>query len=204
MKEKYEEKPEREIHLPMNREAVSGLLAGDIIYLSGTIFTARDKAHARAIQYAKKNRSLPVNLAGGVIFHSGPLVRDLGGGWEMVAIGPTTSSRMNSVEPELIRRFGIRAIIGKGGMDETVVNAMKQEKAVYLSMTGGCAASAAGSVKAISEVHWLDLGLPEAIWVLEVERFGPLIVSIDSNGTNLYRDVSETVRSNLNGILNTL
>ena len=164
---------------PLQMEDVKRLKVGEIIYLSGRVCTARDKAHERAL----KLNSFPVT---DVLFHSGPLVRKMGGGWEMVSIGPTTSSRMNSVEPEFIERFGVKAVIGKGGMGGEVVEAMRG-KAVYLAMTGGCAAITASRVKKIVDVLWLDLGIPEAVWILDVDKFGPLVVAIDCNGNSIYK-----------------
>lgn len=160
-------------------EDIKRLKVGEIIYLSGRVCTARDKAHERALQV----NSFPVT---DVLFHSGPLVRRKGDGWEMVSIGPTTSSRMNSLEPEFIERFGIKAVIGKGGMDGGVVEAMRG-KTVYLAMTGGCAAITASQVKKIVDVLWLDLGVPEAVWVLDVDKLGPLVVAIDCNGNTIYK-----------------
>lgn len=184
---------------PLQREDIKKLKVGEIVYLSGKISTARDKAHERAL----KEKKFPVDLIDGAIFHSGPLVRKKGNEWEIVSIGPTTSSRMNSLEPEFIRKFGIRAIIGKGGMGKEVIEAMKN-KAIYLAMTGGCAATAASQIKKVMKVEWLDLGIPEAVFVLEVEKFGPLVVTIDSNGNSLYENIERNVEYNLKEIMNRL
>jgi fumarate hydratase subunit beta len=132
-----------------------------------------------------------------VLFHCGPVMRkDDGGEWHVVAAGPTTSSRMNSLEPEFIERFGVRAIIGKGGMSEPTVEAMKKHGAVYLAMTGGAAALAAAAFKKVHGVEWFEFGMPEAIWILEAEELGPLVVGIDSHGNSIYRDVEEQVSRN--------
>ncbi|HDI73273.1 MAG: fumarate hydratase [Candidatus Altiarchaeales archaeon] len=184
---------------PLQMGEIKRLKIGEIVYLSGKISTARDKAHERAL----KENKFPVDLTDGVIFHSGPIVRKRDDELEIVSIGPTTSSRMNSLEPEFIDRFGIRAIIGKGGMDKEVVGAMKN-KAIYLAMTGGCAATAASQIKKVMRVEWLDLGIPEAVFVLEVEKFGPLVVTIDSNGNSLYENVEMDVEYNLKKILDNI
>ena len=181
---------------PLKDKDIVSLEAGDIVYVSGRICTARDKAHQRAL----KEGRFPVDLMGGVLFHAGPAVRKKNKSWVVAAIGPTTSSRMNGVEPEFIKQFGVKAIIGKGGMDEKVAEAMKENKCVYLSMTGGCAATAASQIKRVEGVEWLDLGVPEAVWVLEVENFGPLVVGMDSKGNSLYADVKKKVSKNLSGL----
>lgn len=178
--------------IPLTIGDIRKLKLNDIVYLSGTVFTARDKAHERAI----KDGKFPTETSNGVLFHAGPIVKKEKGKYRIIAIGPTTSSRMNSTEPEFIRKFDIRAIIGKGGMNENVINAMKN-KAVYLSMTGGCAAIGAKFVKKVKDAKWLDLGIPEAVWILEVKNLGPLIVSIDSGGNSLYKKIENNVQINL-------
>lgn len=192
---------------PLDERTVRSLKAGDVVYLSGTIYTARDEAHIHALELEKAGRSqeIPVNLKNSVIFHCGPIAIEKKGKekgkYKIIAAGPTTSSRMNSLEPEAIERFGIRAIIGKGGMDSKVLEAMKKHGCVYLACTGGCAVSLAKRIKEVKDVFWLHLGMPEAIWVLEVEDFGPLIVGMDSQGKSLYEQVNKTVRENAEKVL---
>jgi fumarate hydratase subunit beta len=176
---------------PLTESDVAALRVGDVVYLSGIIYTARDGAHARALA---ENR-FPEDVSGGVIFHAGPIVRKSGKGWRMVAVGPTTSARMDSLEPEFIKRFGVRAIVGKGGMGKGVSAALRESGAVYLSMCGGCAASGAEKVTSVLGVHWLDLGVPEAVWALKVNKLGPLIVSMDSCGRSLYEEVEKNLSS---------
>lgn len=168
------------IHLktPLKREDIEHLSAGEFVYLSGTVVTGRDRAHKRALNEGE----FPVSLEGGVLFHSGPIARKSSDGWDIVAIGPTTSSRLNSMQEEFMDRFGVNVVIGKGGMNPEIFKG----KGVYLAMTGGCAALGARSVKKVREVHWLDLGMAEAVWILEVERLGPLLVGIDYKGESLY------------------
>jgi fumarate hydratase subunit beta len=183
----------KELKTPLSVSDVTALKVGDVVCLSGVIYTARDGAHARALSENK----FPADIANGVIFHAGPIVKKRGTSWKMVAVGPTTSARMDSLEPKFIERFGVRAIVGKGGMSKSVAAALKKNKVVYLSMTGGCAASAAEKVKEVAGVYWLDLGVPEAVWALRVHRLGPLIVSMDSCGKSLYEDVGKRVEKKL-------
>ncbi len=180
---------EREVirlNAPLTRGDVSLLKAGDRILLSGTVVTARDRAHRRIIETLNSGNALPVDLTGGVLFHCGPLVRKDGPGWHVVSAGPTTSARLDNLTPEVIRRCGVRAIIGKGGMGSGTAAALRDDTCVYLAMTGGAAALGARAVRRVREVQWLDLGMPEALWVLEVEDLGPLTVAMDAHGGNLY------------------
>jgi fumarate hydratase subunit beta len=181
---------------PISEAEIRKLKVNDKLYLSGTVVTARDQAHRRALEYAVRGEPLPVKLEGLAVFHCGPLMRKEHGNWTVVAAGPTTSTRMESVEPEFIERFKPRVIIGKGGMGEKTTEAMQRFGAVYGAFTGGAAVLAANAVKTVEGVVWLDLGMPEAMWILGVKDFGPLVVAIDSFGNNLYRDVAENVEEN--------
>lgn len=185
------------LKLPLTVEEVRRLSLGDIVYLSGALYTARDEAHLRMLEHKREGKPIPVNLEGSAIFHCGPIVERRGDGWRVVAAGPTTSSRMNSMEPQTIREFGIRAVVGKGGMDNNTVKAMQEHGCVYLAITGGAAVLAAKGVKEVKGVHWLDLGMPEAFWVLEVEGFGPLTVAVDAHGHSLYEMVDKEVERNI-------
>jgi fumarate hydratase subunit beta len=187
----------RRLVSPLSEDVVRSLEVGDEVELSGPLVTARDEAHIRALEAHEKGEPLPFDLEGAVIFHCGPITSQEGDGWRLVAAGPTTSSRMNAIEPEFIRAFGIRAIIGKGGMSRPTVEAMKEHGCVYLAFTGGAAVVAAEGIAKVESVDWLDLGMPEAVWHLQADGFGPLIVAIDSQGRSLYDVVEERVSSNL-------
>lgn len=191
---------EHHLKTPLSEADVRKLRAGDVVYLSGTMFTARDQAHKRALELRKRGEKLPIEMEGLAVFHCGPIVRKAGEEWQMVAAGPTTSTRMNALQPDFIREFKVRAVIGKGGMDERTAGAMKEHGCVYLACTGGCAVLASKGVKRVSAVHWYDLGMPEAVWVLEVEEFGPLVVGIDAHGNSLYKDVQKQVEGNLSKV----
>ncbi len=153
------------------------------MYLDGTLVTCRDVGHRRLIELG---RALPVDLAGMAIFHAGPIVVKDGEGWKMISIGPTTSMRMESFEKEFIRQTGVRLVVGKGGMGPETVAGCREHKALHAVFPGGCAVLAATQVEAIERVEWLDLGMPEALWVCRVKEFGPLIISIDTKGNNLF------------------
>lgn len=186
---------EFELKTPLSKEEVLKLKAGDVVYVSGEIFTARDRAHQRALEYMEKGLELPVRFDGSVVYHCGPIIVRKNDEWRVVSAGPTTSTRMNAVTPKILERVDVMAIIGKGGMNESVVGALKG-KGVYLAYTGGAGALAARAVKRVKGVFWEDLGMPEAIWVFEVEKFGPCFVAIDAHGNSLYAEVSRRVEEN--------
>jgi L(+)-tartrate dehydratase beta subunit len=171
---------------PIKDEDLKDIKIGDIIYLTGTIVTCRDVAHRRLIE---EKIPLPVDLKGKAIFHAGPIVRDHGDEkYEIISIGPTTSMRMEKFEKEFIEETGVKLIVGKGGMGKNTEEGCKNHKALHLVFPAGNAVFAATKVEQIREVHWKDLGMPESLWVCEVNEFGPLIVSIDTEGSNLYEN----------------
>jgi L(+)-tartrate dehydratase beta subunit len=129
---------------------------------------------------------LPVDLEGLAILHAGPIVARDGDSWKMISIGPTTSMRMEVHEKEFIKQTGVKLIVGKGGMGPETVEGCAACKAVHAVFPGGCAVLAASRVEEIERVEWLDLGMPEALWVSRVKNFGPLIISIDTHGNNLF------------------
>jgi len=168
-----------ELELPLERREVGRLRAGDVLCLSGTLVTARDRAHARALELG----CAPVELKS--IYHCGPLVRRARGGWEVVSAGPTTSARMEGYIGSMLELFGTTVVVGKGGFSEKARETLR-DRCVYLAFTGGAGALAARAVRRVVEVHWLELGMPEALWVLEVKSFGPLVVAMDARGGSLY------------------
>ncbi len=189
---------EHHLTLPLSEETVRGLGLGDTVFITGTFVTARDEAHIHALDAAEKGNPVPFDFNGAAVFHCGPIMRDLGDGrWQIVAAGPTTSSRMNNLEPQFLRTFTARAIIGKGGMSQPTIDAMKEVGAVYLAITGGAAVVAARGVSEVKGVHWLELGMPEALWILEGADFGPMTVAIDAHGNSLFEAVNEKVERNV-------
>lgn len=171
---------------PIRDEDLESLRVGDVVYLTGTLVTCRDVAHRRLIELG---RELPVDLRGGAIFHAGPIVREKAdGGHEMVSIGPTTSMRMEKFEKDFIRKTGVKLIVGKGGMGAETQEGCVENKAVHAIFPGGCAVLAATKVERIEGAEWMDLGMPETLWVNRVKDFGPLIISIDTKGRNLIEE----------------
>ena len=189
---------EIDLTLPLTESAVRELELGDVVRLTGKMYTARDEAHLHILEALNSGKDLPVDFNGAALYHCGPIMRHLNDdSWEMVAAGPTTSSRMNSLEPEFIEKLHVRAIIGKGGMSRPTIEAMQKFGCVYLAITGGAAILAARGVVRVEGVHWYELGMPEALWVLETSGFGPLIVAIDAHGNSIYETVEMNVNSNI-------
>ena len=179
---------------PLSEEDVRGLKLGETVFITGPVITGRDEMHIRALQYAKEGKPVPEDIEGSVIYHCGPIMRETeDGAWFVVAAGPTTSARMNKLEPEMIERFHIRAIIGKGGMSKEVAAAMKKCGCVYLAATGGAAISLAEGLSRCRGCEWLDLGMAEAMWRFDTERLGPLVVAMDAEGNSLYEKVNESL-----------
>lgn len=173
---------------PLEENDVKELRAGDIVEVSGTIVTARDKAYMRILDLLEKDQKLPVELKDSIIYHCGPLVRRVNEDWEIVAAGPTTSARLDDVQSRFVEMTGVRGLIGKGGIGEKISREVGRKGCIYLAYTGGAAALAADSIESVENVFWLDLGTPEALWVLNVEGFGPMSVAVDTKGGNLYTD----------------
>jgi len=174
---------EKRLTTPLNPADLAELRVGDLITLSGIMVTGRDEAYQRIV---RQGRTSPVDLKGLAVFHAGPIVRQKGSGWELVSIGPTTSMRMESCQAEFLEQTGSKLIVGKGGMGEKTAHACRTLGVIHAVAPGGCAALAAAQVEAVEAVHWLDLSMGEAMWVLRVKDFGPLVVSIDTGGNNLF------------------
>ncbi|MEM0212508.1 MAG: FumA C-terminus/TtdB family hydratase beta subunit [Candidatus Methanomethylicia archaeon] len=181
------------LNTPISDEDIRKLKVGDIVYLSGIIVTARDAAHNRALSILNSGKQLPIDLRGLAVYHCGPVVDKRNEEWVIVVAGPTTSTRMDALEYDFIEKTGVKMVIGKGGMGNRTVEACKKFGAVYTIFTGGAAVLAAKGMKRVLDVHWLDLGVPEALWVIEVDKFGPLMVTIDSHGNNFYDSINKEV-----------
>lgn len=181
-----------DIETPIAASLARDLRAGQLVTLTGKIFTARDLAHKRVVDEGLGG--LPDGFRGGAIFHCGPIVRKRGKNWQVVAAGPTTSARMVEALPEFLKTVRPSAIIGKGGISGKAATAMVGFGCPYLSMTGGAAALASSMVRSARGPYWNDLGSAEAVWEFDVERFGPLVVAIDSTGADIYNDVISKAR----------
>jgi tartrate/fumarate subfamily iron-sulfur-dependent hydro-lyase beta chain len=193
-----------EYHLktPVPEAELRKLNIGDIIYITGIVITARDEAHSKALGLFEQGKKTPVEFKGLGVFHCGPIMRKRGKEWEVVAAGPTTSTRMELFEDRFIEAFRPAVLIGKGGMGERTSKACQKFGCVYTAFTGGAALLAAKGIKKVKDVFWLEeLGMPECLWVYETENFGPLIVAIDSHGGNLTQDVGMKVNANRDRII---
>ena len=169
---------------PISAEDLADIKIGDVIYLTGHIVTCRDVPHRRVVQ---EGRELPLDIRGGAILHAGPIIRKTGEkSFEMVSVGPTTSMRMEKFEREFIAKTGVRLIVGKGGMGEGTMSGCKEFGAIHCVFPAGCAVVAATQVEEIESADWMELGMPETLWKCRVKEFGPLIVSIDAHGNNLF------------------
>ena len=182
---------------PIPEQEARDLHVGDVIYVTGTMFTARDEAHLMMLE-----RGAPFPVEGLILYHCGPVVKkEENGEWRIVSAGPTTSARMESIEDRFLERFPVRVIIGKGGMGEKTLAALQEVGSVYTHYTGGAGALAARAITDVTTVHWLsNLGMAEAVWVLSVQEFGPLTVSMDAHGKSLYNTLNATVRKNMQAI----
>jgi tartrate/fumarate subfamily iron-sulfur-dependent hydro-lyase beta chain len=173
---------------PVSEAAIRSLKVGDEVLINGTLFTGRDAVH----KYLHEGGQLPasVSFQGGVLYHCGPvIIKDEQGNWKCVAAGPTTSIREEPYQWQIIRDFGLRGVIGKGGMGEKTVEACQQYGCVYLHAVGGAAQVLAECIQRVPNVYFMDkFGAPEAIWEFQVAGF-PAVVTIDAHGNSLHKEV---------------
>jgi fumarate hydratase subunit beta len=170
---------EHHLRAPLSDEDVEKLVAGDVVFLSGPVFTARDKAHA-----LMRRVGSPISLQGAALYHCGPIIQ----GDRVLSAGPTTSGRMARYTEEILK-LGVKAIIGKGGLPGEPF----RSRAVYLAYPGGCGAAAAQQLRVLC-VHLQELGMAESLWEFEAREFGPLIVAVDSHGRDLYQEVRRSAQ----------
>ena len=170
---------------PLSEDQVRSLKVGDVVLVSGRVFTGRDAVHA----YLMKHEP-PVDLRGGVLYHCGPVVAKEGNGWRVTAAGPTTSIREEPYQAEIVKRYGVRVVIGKGGMGARTLAGLKESGAVYLNAVGGAAQFYARCIEGVDGVSLMEFGTPEAMWHLRVKDF-PAIVTMDAHGNSLHKDVEE-------------
>jgi fumarate hydratase class I len=203
------------LDIPISEEDIRALHVGDTACLSGVMVTGRDTAHKYMIENFIRSDTVPESeralyeelqrlLKGGVIYHCGPVVRRLPpsqggieGGWQFVAAGPTTSIREEVYQPEVIAHFGLRGVVGKGGMGPKTLRACREHGAAYLHAVGGAASLIADAVKEVVAVHKKEeFGVPEAFWVIRVERF-PVVVTMDSHGKSIHDEVEAASKAAL-------
>jgi fumarate hydratase class I len=168
---------------PLSGEQVRSLRVGDVVLITGEVFTGRDAVHAHLMKNAP-----PVDLRGSILYHCGPVMLKQGENWVVKAAGPTTSSREEPYQATIIERYGVRAVIGKGGMGKRTLDALEKSGAVYLNAIGGAAQFYARTVERVLGVHLMEFGIPEAMWHLRVNNFAA-IVTMDAHGNSLHASV---------------
>src|SRR3954469_6442488 len=176
---------------PLTEEQMRALKVGDVVLIDGEMFTGRDNVHA----YLMKNPP-PVDLNGAALYHCGPVMLQEGGEWKVKAAGPTTSIREEPYQAHVIRQYGVRAVIGKGGMGAKTLAALKEFGAVYLNGIGGAAQYYARTVEEVKAVHLMEFGVPEAMWHIRVKNFAA-IVTMDAHGNSLHADVEKATGESL-------
>jgi len=181
------------LQTPLTEEAVRELHAGDQVTITGTVWGLRD---ATLIEWERLGRSFPVDLTGAVLLHTQPNVKKEGERWVPTCVGTTTSQRMDRFTDALLDTYGIRAILGKGGMSHETAQAMAKSGCVYLAVVGGAASVETTQIEEIEEVYWEHL-MPECLWRFRVRNMGPMFVGIDSHGVNLHEDIAAQARERL-------
>ena len=176
------------ITTPIKYEDIKDLNIGDIVYFTGYLVTGRDDVYNRVV---KEGLESPYDFRDGAILHSGPIVDESDDKDKIISIGPTSSIRMEANAAEFIEKTGVRIQVGKGGMGKKTSEACKKFGAIHCVYPGECAALAADYVEEVETVYWRELGMPEAEWVMKVREFGPLIVSIDTRGRNMFLENKE-------------
>ncbi|MBB6284876.1 fumarate hydratase [Geobacillus subterraneus] len=172
---------------PLSEEQVRQLRVGDVVRISGMMYTGRDAIHKYLMDH-----DAPVDLNGQIIYHCGPvMLKDEEGRWHVKAAGPTTSIREEPYQGDIMKKFGVRAVIGKGGMGAKTLQALKEHGGVYLNAIGGAAQYYADCIKSVEGVDLLEFGIPEAMWHLRVENF-TAVVTMDSHGNSLHKDVEQS------------
>ena len=176
------------LSFPFTEEKIRALKVGDEVLISGVLFTGRDAVH----KYLHEGGALPpgVNLRDGILYHCGPvMMKQADGSYQCTAAGPTTSIREEPYQGQIIRDFGVRGVIGKGGMGDRTLAACQEHGCVYLHAVGGAAQVLAECIKKVRHVYLLEqFGSPEAIWELEVENF-PAVVTMDAHGNSLHKEI---------------
>lgn len=200
----------RRLTLPLSEADVRSLHVGDPVLLSGVMLTGRDAAHAYFVEQLMRDPIPPSEaqvaeavkevLRGGAIYHCGPVVKKTNGSYVFVAAGPTTSTREEPYEADVIRHFGVRVVIGKGGMGPKTLAACQEYGAIYLHAIGGAATLIAKTVEEVEAVYKLEFGVPEALWRIRVKDF-PGVVTMDSHGASIHEEVERSSRAVLERLI---
>jgi fumarate hydratase class I len=181
----------KRINLPLTKEDVLSLHTGDIVLINGLIVTGRDKLHKFLFNKKPSKKQIPFNLKGTILYHCGPIIKKTAKGFELIAGGPTTSMRIEMYEHRIISEYGIRGVMGKGGMGRQTLNALKENGCVYLHTIGGAGVYLADRVKRVVDVWKLEeFGNTEAMWVFDVKEF-PAIVTMDAHSRSLHEEIEK-------------
>lgn len=179
------------VSVPLSKETAGALTAGDTVSITGRVITGRDRIHRYLSENRPRREDIPFDLSGAVIYHCGPVMKKLDGEFKAVSAGPTTSMRVDIFAPALIGAYGISGIMGKGGMGDETLRALKEHSCVYFNTIGGAAALLADRITATLGVWKLEeFGPTEAMWLFEVREF-PAIVTMDAHGNNIHREIEE-------------
>jgi L(+)-tartrate dehydratase beta subunit len=188
------------LETPLTEKVVRNLCVRDMVYLNGTIFGIRDLTQIRIFDHQVPP---PISLQGAACIHTAPSLKRVGERWEKICVGTTTSGRMDRFTPGLMEKYGVRAIIGKGGQYQASLEAMKRFGGCYLAIVGGAAALETNQIVEVEKVYWEDIH-PEALYQFKVKDFGPLTVAMDSHGNHLYFDVQRDAERRLAEIYRSL
>jgi fumarate hydratase class I len=191
----------KKINLPLTKDDVLKLNVGDMVLINGQLLTGRDKLHKFLVNERPLKKQIPFDLEGTILYHCGPIIKKTPKGFELIAGGPTTSTRVEMYEHLIISKYGFRGVMGKGGMGRQTLNAMKENGCVYLHTIGGAAVYLADRVKRVVDVWKLEeFGMTEAMWVFDVEGF-PAIVTMDAHGRSLHEDIEQRSYSALKRLM---
>jgi tartrate/fumarate subfamily iron-sulfur-dependent hydro-lyase beta chain len=188
---------EFQLNVPQENDKVVEVRTGDILYLTGDIAIARDQAHKKLLE------TLVPDVVGLPIFHCGPIAKKSGDKWKIVAGGPTTSTRMDSLTPPILEKYNTRIIIGKGGLGEVGKRGLGSFGAVYAEFTGGASALVVSKIVRAKKRLLEELGPTELVWIWQVKDFGPLLVTQDHQGNDLKKTVTTEATAKLDAIVNT-
>jgi fumarate hydratase subunit beta len=194
---------EYELHTPLTEEKVRKFRIGDVVFLSGEIVLMGGlPTHQRVLDYIEQDKKLPIPLENAAVFHFANYAQQTDdGGYRILYVNPTTSTRFNSFTPTFIKRFNLRVIGGKGGLSMECVEAMKRVGCVYLALTGGGCSILTPTIKEVTSANWTDLNIHYRLITARVEKLGPAVIAIDSDGNSMYEKVKTEAAARLPGIL---